>query len=99
MLRSKLDVRSGRRLRLRHHFSNYLGAADSGSRDGLRFGRHGTAQAMVGFLVLIAGFDSANANWPGTIGLLTGLFAMLWLVSAWLFRRAAREQTLATVAR
>jgi hypothetical protein len=74
----------------------------------VRFRAHGMAcalaatalaQAMVGLFVLIAGLDSANANWPGTVVLLTGLFAMLWLVSAWLFRRAAREQTLATVAR
>jgi hypothetical protein len=48
----------------------------------VRFRAHGMAcalaatalaQAMVGLFVLIAGLDSANANWPGTIGLLTGV--------------------------
>jgi hypothetical protein len=74
----------------------------------VRFRAHGMAgalaatalaQAIVGSFALIAGLDSGNANWPGTIVVLTGLFAMLWLVSAWLFRKASREQTFAAVAR
>jgi hypothetical protein len=51
------------------------------------------AQALVGAVALIAGLGSTGANWPGVIVVLTGFFAALWLVSAWLFRTAAREQT------
>jgi hypothetical protein len=51
------------------------------------------AQALVGVTALIAGLGSTGANWPGTIVFLTGFFGALWLVSAWLFRKAAREQT------
>ena len=43
------------------------------------------AQALVAVIALIAGL--------GFILLLTGLFGVLWLGSAWLFRKAAREQT------
>jgi hypothetical protein len=51
------------------------------------------AQALVGIIALVAGLGSTGANWPRVIVVLTGFFAALWLVSAWLFRRAAREQT------
>ncbi len=51
------------------------------------------AQALVGVIALLAGWGSTGANWPGAIVFLTGFFAVLWLVSAWLFRKAAREQT------
>jgi hypothetical protein len=51
------------------------------------------AQALVGMIALIAGLGSTGANWPAPIVFLTGFFAALWLVSAWLFRQAAREQT------
>jgi hypothetical protein len=50
------------------------------------------AQALVGVIALIAGLGSTGANWPGAIVFLTGFFAALWLVSAWLFRKAEREQ-------
>jgi hypothetical protein len=50
------------------------------------------AQAMVGAIAVIAGLGSSGANWPGAIVFLTGFFAALWLVSAWLFRKAARQQ-------
>jgi len=53
------------------------------------------AQALVGVIALIAGLGSTGgsngANWPGAIVFLTGFFAALWLISAWLFRKAARE--------
>ena len=49
------------------------------------------AQALVGVIALIAGLGSTGANWPGAIVFLTGFFAALWLVSAWLFRKAGRE--------
>lgn len=52
------------------------------------------AQALVGAIALIAGLGSAGANWPGPIVVLTGFFAASWLVSAWLFRKAARQQAL-----
>jgi hypothetical protein len=51
------------------------------------------AQASVGVIALIAGWGSTGADWPGAIVFLTGFFAALWLVSAWLFRKAARQQT------
>jgi hypothetical protein len=51
------------------------------------------AQALVGVIALIAGFGSTAESWPEAIVFLTGFFAALWLVSAWLFRKAAREQT------
>ncbi len=50
------------------------------------------AQASVGLIALVAGLGSTGANWPGSIVFLTGFFAALWLISAWLFRKAAREQ-------
>jgi hypothetical protein len=56
------------------------------------------AQALVGVIALIAGSGSTGANWPGAIIFLTGFFAVLWLVSAWLFRKAERDQTSARAA-
>ena len=56
------------------------------------------AQALVGAIALIAGLGSTGANGPGTIVVLNGFFAALWLISAWLFRKAAREQTSADAA-
>jgi hypothetical protein len=73
----------------------------------VRFQPHGMAralaatalvQALVGVLALIAGLGSTGANWPGAIVVLTGFLAALWLISAWLFRKAAREQTSAGAA-
>ncbi len=48
------------------------------------------AQALVAVLALIAGL--------GFTGPITVFFAALWLISAWLFRKAAWEQTPASVA-
>jgi hypothetical protein len=45
------------------------------------------AQVLVAVAALIAGSGLAEPVWP-----LTGFFAALWLGSAWLFRKAAREQ-------
>jgi hypothetical protein len=56
------------------------------------------AQALVGVIALIGGLGSTGANWPGAIVFLTGFFAALWLLSAWLFRKAAREPTSAGAA-
>ena len=56
------------------------------------------AQALVAVIALIFGWGSGGANWPQVIVVLNGFFAALWLGSAWLFRRAAREQTPAAAA-
>jgi hypothetical protein len=46
------------------------------------------AQGFVGAIALIAGLGSTSANWPWSIVFLTGFFASLWLISAWLFRNS-----------
>lgn len=56
------------------------------------------AQALVGLIALSAGLGSSGANWPRVIVVLTGFFAALWLLSAWLFRQAAREPASADAA-
>ena len=56
------------------------------------------AQALVGGIAVSAGWGSAGANWRWPIVVLTGFFAALWLGSAWLFRKAAREQSSAGAA-
>jgi len=50
-------------------------------------------QTLVGVIAWIAGLGSTGANWPSVVVVLTGIFAALWLASAWLFRKAAQEQT------
>lgn len=50
------------------------------------------AQVLVAAIALIAGLGSDGPIWPRDILILTGLFAALWLLSAWLFRNAARAQ-------
>lgn len=49
------------------------------------------AQALVAAVVLVAG-------WGYEALVLTGIFGMPWLLSAWLFRKAAREQAFAGAA-
>ena len=51
------------------------------------------AQGLVGVIALTAGLGSTGANWPEVIVILTGFFSGLWLLSAWLFRKAAQERT------
>lgn len=51
------------------------------------------AQVLVAVIALIAGLSSPGPIWPRDILILTGFFAALWLISAWQFRKAAREQT------
>ncbi|WP_046867654.1 hypothetical protein [Microvirga massiliensis] len=51
------------------------------------------AQALVAVIALSAGLGSLGASWPWSIVMLTGIFIALWLGSAWLFRKAAREHT------
>jgi hypothetical protein len=50
------------------------------------------AQALVAVIALIAGLGSTGPGWPGDILVLTGFFAVLWVGSALLFRKAARER-------
>jgi hypothetical protein len=55
------------------------------------------AQALVAAIALVAGLGSP---WSGPLEIvaLNGFFAALWLISAWLLRKAAREQTSAGAA-
>ena len=47
------------------------------------------AQVVVGGLALAGGWGRDSTNWPLDILGLTAFFVVLWLLSAWLFRRAA----------
>lgn len=47
------------------------------------------AQVLAGTIALGAGWGSTGENWPQVIVVLTGFFTALWLLSAWLFRKAA----------
>jgi len=49
------------------------------------------AQALVAAIALIAGMQSPVSPAAEILGL-NGVFAALWFISAWLFRKAAREQ-------
>jgi hypothetical protein len=55
------------------------------------------AQALVAAIALVAGLGAPGSG-PLEIVALNGFFAALWLISAWLFRKAAREQTSAGAA-
>jgi hypothetical protein len=50
------------------------------------------AQAVVAVIALVAGLGSTGPGWPWDILILTVFFAALWLISAKLFRKAARGQ-------
>ena len=56
------------------------------------------AQALAAVIALIFRWGSNGENWPQVIVVVNGFFAALWLGSAWLFRRAAREQPHASLA-
>ena len=49
------------------------------------------AQALVAVIALVAGLGAPGSG-PGEILILNGFFVALFVGSAWLFRRAAREQ-------
>ncbi len=49
-------------------------------------------QAVIAPVELIAGWGSASPIWPREILFSTVFFGGAWLLSAWLFRRAARQQ-------
>lgn len=48
------------------------------------------AHVFVAVIALIAGFGSTMPHWQQKILILSGFFVALWLLSAWLFRKAAR---------
>ena len=50
------------------------------------------AQALVAAIALIGGLGSTAAAWPKDILILNGFFIALWLLSAALFQKAARQQ-------
>ena len=51
------------------------------------------AQALVAVIALVAGLGSTGPIWPLDILGATGVFVAWWLISAWLFRKAAQEQS------
>jgi lipopolysaccharide export LptBFGC system permease protein LptF len=51
------------------------------------------AQALVAAIALIASMQHASYSSVSEIAALNGFFVALFLGSAWLFRKAAREQT------
>ena len=57
------------------------------------------AQLTVGSVALVAGFGSTDPSWPADIVGLTGFFTSLWLISAWLFRKAAEQRLSASAGR
>ncbi|HXK34763.1 MAG TPA: hypothetical protein VNM91_12215 [Dehalococcoidia bacterium] len=46
-------------------------------------------QAAVGVIAIAGRMGDADPNWPADVAGLTVLFTGLWLLAAWLFRRAA----------
>ena len=52
------------------------------------------AQVMVAVIALTTNLGTAGASWPWDVLVLTGFFTALWIVSARLFRKAARHPLL-----
>ena len=50
------------------------------------------SQVAVAAIAIFTGAGSTASMWPQDVLFLTGFFVALWLLSAWLFRRAARRQ-------
>ncbi|MBU1384180.1 MAG: hypothetical protein KKG14_12430 [Alphaproteobacteria bacterium] len=48
-------------------------------------------QGLAGATALAAGWGAGGENWPQAIYVMSGFFGGLWLLSAWLFRKAARS--------
>jgi hypothetical protein len=55
-------------------------------------------QVAAGVTALAAGWGSTGENWPRPVLVLSGFFAALWTLSAWLFRHAARDRVPADAA-
>ena len=47
-------------------------------------------QVLIGALAVLRGWGEGAENWPRAVIVLSTLFALVWLASAFLFRRAAR---------
>lgn len=47
-----------------------------------------SAQAVTAAIALIADLGATGPAWPGDVLLLTVLFVVMWLLSAWLFRKS-----------
>ncbi len=50
------------------------------------------ATVAIGAVALVRGWGSEGENWPQVIVVLNGFFAAVWLLSAGMFRMAARER-------
>lgn len=50
------------------------------------------AQSLAGVAALATGAGATGESWPRDVIVLTGFFSAMWFGSAWLFRKAAREQ-------
>jgi hypothetical protein len=46
------------------------------------------AQAAAAAVAVIAGLGATGPAWPGDVLVLTTFFVLMWLVSAWLFRKS-----------
>ena len=49
------------------------------------------AHALIGVVALIAGWGTDGSIWPWDVLGSTVIFTALWLVSAWLFKKAAKK--------
>ena len=60
---------------------------------GMARAMYGTAlaQALVAVIALATNLGTAGASWPWDVFVLSGFFTALWIVSARLFRKAARH--------
>ena len=47
------------------------------------------AQMLIGVMALALGWGAGAPNWPYDISGATALFCLMWISSAWLFRRAS----------
>ncbi|RZV34049.1 MAG: hypothetical protein EX272_13635 [Chromatiales bacterium] len=50
------------------------------------------AQVAVAVIAVTAGLGSSGPRWPADVLVLTVFFAALWLLSAWMFQKAAQDQ-------
>ena len=50
------------------------------------------AQVMVMIFAVTLGLGESSPVWPRGLLLMTGVFSLIWLMSAWLFSRAARQE-------
>lgn len=73
--------------------SAFVGAIASRFRaDGLSLTMVAAAslQSVIGVLAVLRGWGEGSENWPRPVIVLSIIFALIWLTSAGLFRRAAR---------